>query len=197
MRIRFVVLSLILVVLGLGFISLSRVIVTPEAKDKSTIVSGAEVRPVLPTDELAVEGNLVEGDRFKVYFTLSSPQGPAIPADTGVIVNVTDPTGQSTRYDIEVEARGTPPIFGTMGDLPQGVANQTGTYKVSAVGWQVKLNYLVLLKIITEQNDSYYPNSSLLPVGITTIIGGAGVSILGTRKQPRRTRRSHLSTTKR
>ena len=192
MRRDLLALGMFLLLLGVVFMSGSRVVVKPEPLERWVVVEDATAEQ--PTPSLFVQGRLTYGDRFRVYFELAPPSPGPFSSDATVLVNLTDPNGYMEPYSIPIDRdeAGLRP----MAPFPRGVANYTGTYKASAEAiWGISLNYLGLQKIELEEKELQYPYGILLPVGIAILLGGVGILLLGAkisrRKRIRYKRLSH------
>ncbi|MFQ5999577.1 MAG: hypothetical protein ACE5J6_02240 [Candidatus Bathyarchaeia archaeon] len=140
---------------------------------------------------LSVQGDLEEGDGFRVYFTLEPLPQPRISKDASVLINVTDPEGSvfgyatQEKYDIPLELQGVKVV--TMKPFPKDVANHTGTYKIDAWAiWGVRLLYLALEKMELQEREPQYPYSNLFPIGVTVALGGIGISVFGVKSSKRK-----------
>lgn len=179
MRRDLLALGILLLFLGVVFISGSRVVVKPEPLEKWVVVEDTSAEQ--PTSSLFVQGRLTRGDRFRVYFELAPPSPGPFSMDATVLVNLTDPNGYVEPYYIPIE-RDEGGTLRLMAPFPGGVANYTGTYKVSAEAiLGVFFNYLDLQKIEIEEKEPQYPYGVLFPVGIAVLLGGVGISLLGTK----------------
>lgn len=185
MRKNVVALGISLLFLGAVFIAVSRVTVKPEPLKTWTVVS--DFRAETPTTSLVVQGNLVQRDRFRVYFGVAPVSGPGIPWDAAVLINFTDPNGNTRTYEIEVRLIDDKPA--SADPPPEGVVNHTGTYKVDAWAiWGISLDYLALQKIEIKEMEPQHPYGNLFFVGGAIFLGGIGAVYLGV-KAPRRKRR--------
>lgn len=187
MKKNILALGIFLLFLGIVLIGVSGMDVSKPEK-KWTVVSEVKEEEATPLTKLAVQGNLEQGDTFRAYFELSPrPQTGAYSIDVAVVVNLTDPNGNTRTYDIPITYVGIMPA--NLEPFPEGVANYTGTYKLDAWGiWGAALNYLALKKMEFEEVEPQYPYSNLSFVGGATFLGGIGTLFLGI-KAPRRKRR--------
>lgn len=186
MRRNVLVSGILLVFLGLVFMVASSIVVQPEPLRETEVLD--ETTPDQPAYSLSVQGDLSNGDMFGVGFTVKVPPG-MLHVDAAVIVNVTDPGGYNSTYDIPITLSETgKPI--PMAPFPGGTANKTGPYKVGAQGiWGVQLTYLVLEKMILKEREPEHPYRILFPMGIAIIMVGVGTSLLGAKSsKPRRIR---------
>jgi len=140
----------------------------------------AEVRaPDQTTTSLSLQGNLTSGDKFLIRFDpVPAPSHGQISWDTEVLINLTDPSGNTISYNIPLEIlQG---AWNPVERLPEGVANETGTYTVKAqsIFW-VYLRSLTLKKVVERPPE--YPYSNWFPAGIAIVVGGTGASIWGTK----------------
>jgi len=193
MRKGLLALGIFLSFVGLGFIAASKLVVKPEPVETDWIdidkVSSQEPRYVL-----SVNGSLNQGDKFRVYFQLYPVYG-TLSVDASVEVNLTDPNGNSTLYDVPI-GRSQGGVLGLLGPFPEGVANYTGTHRVDAEGiWGVSLIYLALQKMPIEEREPQYPYSTFFPVGIGIFLAGGGISLLGA-KTSKHKRRLHKHKTR-
>ena len=191
MRKSVLVSGLFLVLFGLVFMVASTIAVQPEPFIETQVLDKTTANP--PADSLSVQGNLSNGDRFRIGFTIDTSPGQ-IHVDAAVILTVTNPEGYNLTDEIPIGfSPGGKPI--SMAPFPEGIANKTGTYKVSAQGiWFVYLRSLVLEKAILKEGEAEYPYRILFPIGIATITGGVGTSLLGAKSsKPRKIRSKRRS----
>lgn len=181
MRRNVLVSGIFITLLGLAFMAASGIAVQPEPPRETEVLD--ETTPDQPAYSLSVQGDLSNGDRFRVGFTVEGPPG-ALHIDAAVIVNVADPDGNNSTYEIPITLKGEQPIPTT--PFPESTANKTGLYKVVAQGiWGVLLRSLVLEKMILKEPE--YPYGILFPMGIAIMMVGIGVSFLGAKSsKPRR-----------
>lgn len=86
------------------FIAVSRVSVKPEPSKRWTVVNSS--RAETTNMKLFVQGNLTQGDRFKVYFSLAPLSSSALSEAATVVINLTDPNGHPETYGISVASQG-------------------------------------------------------------------------------------------
>jgi len=178
--------GIFLMFLGLVFIVASGIVIQPEPLRETEVLD--ETTPDQPAYSLSVQGDLSIGDRFRVGFTIKVPP-EMLPADAAVIVNVTDPDGYNSTYDMPITLSELgKPI--PLAPFPEGTANKTGLYKVCAQGiWGVQLTYLCLEKMTLTEREPERPYTILFPIGIAIIMVGVGTSFLSARSsKPRRIR---------
>lgn len=176
--------GIFLMFLGLVFIVASGIVVQPEPLPETEVLD--ETTPDQPAYSLSVQADLSNGDRFRVGFTIKVPP-EMLPADAAVIVNVTDPDGYNSTYDVPITlSEMGKPI--PMAPFPEGTTNKTGPYKVGAQGiWGVQLTYLVLEKMILKEREPEHPYRILFPISIAIIMVGVGTSFLSAKSsKPRR-----------
>lgn len=186
MRKDLLALGILLLFLGVVFISGSRGVVKPDPLEKWVVVE--DVTPEEPASSLFVQGILTMNDTYRVYFELAPfPSGP-FSIDTFAQVNVTDPNGYMESYSIPIE-RDEMGLLQATESLPGGVANYTGTYEVSAEVpeiFGVNFRSLGIQKIELEERELEYPYGILLPVGSVILLGGVAISILGAKVSRRK-----------
>jgi len=154
----------------------SRVVVKPEPFERWVVVEDVTVEE--PASSLFLQGSLTHGDKYRVYFELAPPSTGPFSMDTTVAVNLTDPNGYMEPYYIPIEREDL--TLQLAAPFPEGVANYTGSYNVSAKAMlEIFLNYLSLQKIELVEREPQYPYSILLPVGIAILVGGVAISLLG------------------
>lgn len=192
MRRDILVLGIFLLFLGLILISSSHEVVKPEPIESWVVVR--EVMVDQPSLNLFVEGTLIRGDRFRAYFEPTPPSSPISTGDETVALNLTDSNGNTKSYSILMERADS--SFLPEEPFPEDVANNTGTYQVSAEAlYGAYLDYLSLQKIEIEETASYDVYSILLPIGFAILLLGVGISALSTRlsrhKKTRYKRPSH------
>lgn len=161
MRLKFLGLGIVIIFVGLLLVSLSRSTVTIKNENRQIVKEGDK-------DSFEVtDVSLSAGDKFAVMY---SGGGHLVSPDE-VIVNIFDPLGNLT-------------TFSYMATFRNGIiANYTGAYKmqVGAPGLiDPSSPLLVRVEKITETTRTEQPNSNMLPVGMSTIVIGAGISIWGT-----------------
>jgi len=184
MKKKIVAAGIILLFLGLVLLSLSGVAINQTAQTWTNV---KEIKPEKPTRILSVEGNLTQGDKYRVYFLLS-PMPDSFPIDAGVVVNVTDQQENLLTYhDIDIVREGQHLV--PQQPLPRGIANYTGTYKVHAEGVFGVLLSRLSLQRLASQIETQYPYSAYTPVGIIVLSGGIGASLVGIRSTKRRKRK--------
>lgn len=187
MRKSLLAFGILLSFVGLSFMAISQIVVKPEPQTEWEIVK--EVSVEQSTMLLSVQGQLEEADEFKVNFQLAPFSGQVISIDASVIINVTDPTGYSTSYDIPIGLVREQLV--RKASLPQDVANYTGTYKVDAEGiWGMRLIYLALQKMKIEETEPQHLYSIFLPAGVVVFLAGGGIFLLGA-KASKHKRRLH------
>lgn len=186
------ILGVFFLFLGLTLMSVSRTSVEVEPLERWQTVEETEVNP--PKESLSVQGDLTNGDRFRVYFTIQMEEeelarkfGGVFPSEVGVIeMNLTDPYGSSVRLPdtlIGIQRGMAYPV-----ELPEGVANVTGTYTVDAKSFPpdwIKLESLRLEREIERKE----PFGFLLPVGVVVSVSGIALSIFGVKSSKRRGRK--------
>jgi len=174
MRKDILALGMFVMFLGLVFLCVSRIAI----EQQWMMIPGARAEPTDPVERLSIQGDLKEGERFKVTFTLRNFTPYSL--ELGVVVNVTDPNGYSKLYEIPLSSSGTgTPLL--VEPFPEDIANYTGTYKVSAEGYDVTLRSLVLQR----KGEPLYPYSFIFPVGIAIFLGGGGISLLAVKMRAR------------
>jgi len=175
-------LGIILLFLGLIFTSISREAVKPEPEGSWVPLAEAKESKA-PFWNLFVEGDLKQGDKFRIVYREGMWRSELIVEGGTVYINLTDPWGHIENYEILYELSADEQLVPVEGGrrLPsEFLANDTGSYKVSAEAiWGVSLTYLALVKFELKEKEPYYPNSNLFPIGVVTIFGGVGVSLLG------------------
>lgn len=183
MRRDIFVLGVFLVFLGLSLMSVSRT--TMEPVERWQNVRETEVNP--PKESLSVQGNLEAGDEFRVYFLIhldeEITQAGLDPDTAGVIqMNLTNPHGDTVHLpDTYILMQSGMPY---PDELPTGVADATGTFKVDAksIGW-INLESLILQRLVIEGKE---PFGFLLPVGLVVSGSGIVLCIFGAKSSKRR-----------
>lgn len=182
MRRNLLALGVLLVFLGLFFLSVSRTVMKPELS--WAIVENTRANK--STEKLSLQGYLTKGDRFQVTFGIDQNSSSPFFLEPGVYVNVTDPNGYSSFYNIDL----TTDEYGYVLRLdpwPEDVANYTGSYTVAAEAFDILLKSLVLHRQV--KTEPGYPYSFLFPVGIGILLGGGGISLFGVKiSKPKRIR---------
>lgn len=183
------ILGVLLLFLGPILLSISKTSTPPV--ERWLTVQETDVDP--PKEELSVQGELADGDKFRVYFTIQfkerlNPWGP-IPKDLGVIImNLTEPSGNVVHLPDTLieEYQG----FPYPRKIPEGIANATGTYQVDAksIGF-INLDSLRLEKLVIYKEEPY---SFLLPVSALVTIGGIALSIFGVKTSKEKRRKLYL-----
>lgn len=175
MRKDIVAVGIILCFVGLIFVSSSQVVVRSPRQEGWVNVAGSGRQK--PTNEMSLQGNLTQGDTFRVYFTKWQDPGP-IREEAGVMINLTDKNGYLiySFYNLITEP------------FPRLTANYTGVYKVNAQSFFVGMTSLALQKREITEPESQYPYRSFLPVGAVILAGGSGSLLLGAKLSKRRRR---------
>ena len=174
------------------FIAVSRVSVKPEPSKRWTVVNSS--RAETTNMKLFVQGNLTQGDRFKVDFRLAPLSSSVLSEAATVVINLTDPNGHLKTYGIPVVLSQEGQL-GLMEPFPEGVANYTGTYRIDAWGIFVSVRYLALRRMVLEERELQYPYGNLFFVGCAIFLGGIGASYLGGKasRHRRTSLKRHLS----
>lgn len=167
-----------LLFLGVIFIAFSNVVVQLEPLKKWTAIDEVDGEQETLV-KLSAQGDLTEGDRFRVYFSLYPPTGSWYSVDQGVYINFTDPNGHTETYDVAVTSEGG--YHALMTPFPEGVANYTGTYRADALGLFVSLRYLALQRMDITEREPQYPHSNFFFVGCAVFSGGIGTLYLGSK----------------
>lgn len=171
MRLKFLGLGIVLIFIGLLFISISQIPVTTTTKNTERIAVGEK-------DSTEINATLNAGDEFSVSYS----GGSHFTNPEDVDVNVT------VYYDSRNESTIVPYITAKTGI----VANHTGLYKMQLFGLFIDPSTPLILTVmkIHQETDTSYPNSYMLPIGLSTIVSGLGVSIWGTISSKRKVKRS-------
>jgi len=185
MRKNLLAFGILLLFLGLIFMSYSSMPVKPEPQKKWDTVNKNEIQE--PTIDMFVEGNLTAGDTFKVTFSLGPSYSSSYMMEgASVLINITEPNGYPKQIaDVAIElVNGRPAIAAP---FPVSLANVTGTYNATARAiWGVTLIRIAIEKMKIEERDLEYPNGAFLPVGSATLLVGAGASFFGAKVSKRK-----------
>jgi len=160
LRLKFLALGIVIIFFGLLLISVSRNSKVIKDEDRQVVKVGER-------DSFEVtDVPLNSGDKFAAMYS----GGGRLVSQDDVIVNVFDPFGNLTTVSYTSQVN-------------SGIrANYTGAYKVQ-VGAPGLIDpsfpLLVRVEKIVENIRVEYPNSDLLPVGMSTTVIGAGISIWG------------------
>jgi len=157
MRLKFLALGIALIFIGLLFISISQTAVTESKKNEERVAVGEK-------DSTQINATLNAGDIFSVSY--SGGSGYTSPEELDVTVY--DPRNESTTVPYMTIKNGI-------------VANYTGLHRMQLLGLFIDPSSPIILTVmkIHRWTETKYPNSDLLPVGISLIIIGTGVSIWG------------------
>jgi len=171
MRLKFLGLGIVLIFIGLLFISISQIPVTTTEKNTERVAVGEQ-------NSTEINATLNTGDEFSMSYS----GGSRYVSQEDVDVNVT------VYYDSRNESKIVPYITAKTGI----VANHTGLYKMQLLGLPIDPSYPLILTVmkIHQKIETLYPNSYMLPIGLSTIVGGLGVSVWGTTSSKRKVKRN-------
>jgi len=195
-------LGVLLLLLGIVLLSLSQN--TVEVPPQENTEKAAEEIKRDGAKSLSVQANITLGEMFTIEFALL--EGPeATPLEeVFVYTNITNPLGNVTeKYVILIRDPYTGSRWVTIpGDWnATGVANSTGTYKVSIFSrFPIHFVRLTLYTVHIEEGKIVYPYSFLYYAGIPTVGLGLVLSVFGalsskarwTRRMKRKSKTSYL-----
>jgi len=157
MRKKFLAFGLVLMFLGLLFISISQTPVTETKENNEPVASGEK-------NSTEINATLNVQDEFSLSYSGGSTY--VNPKDMDVIIY--DPLNKSTTVPYLTAKNGI-------------VANVTGLYRMQLLGLFIDPERPLVLTVmrIHRETVTRYPNSNLLPVGMSISVIGAGISIWG------------------
>jgi len=164
LRLKFVAIGMILIFVGLLFVSVSQTSVTTPKDNVERIAYG-------DANSTKINATLNAGDEFSMSYSGGSP----LSSPEEIDVNITDPRNESRIVPYTTAH--------SEGSADRGiVANYSGLYKMELLG--VFIDYTkppIILTVMKIQRwkETTYPNSDMLPVGISIIVVGTGLFIWG------------------
>jgi len=169
MRTSFLAIGLLLVFAGLFLISLSRAPTNVPRQERPIVKVGEK-----DSTEIA-DVYFANGEKF--YVSYSGGGQYTNPDD--IIVNIVDPLGNETTLS-----------YAEAGPISSGiVTNYTGLYKIQMGGPGLinpDLPFFMRVGKIIDYVSVEYPNSKLLPIGISILAVGGALSVLGALLRKRR-----------
>jgi hypothetical protein len=193
MRRNLMALGILVIFLAFVVEGFSRTPVEVEAAyDTWVNVNSKEANPPEPT--LSVEGNLVAGDKFRIFFQVQpSSSNVYLPDSLGIKINLSDTNGNVLHsYFVEAEYQEEKIVL--LNSYPVVTANDTEIYNVVA---QPTGNLLMRLLVIQKSQHVEakvdYPFEFLSLASIIVFLVGVGFLLWGAKSSKHKTLRKERS----